>query len=725
MDRPTCVRISLPPQDNAALLSLFAATLGTVFALAGFAVQHAREIYGNVRLVRHKKSRLLPELRALDGHTLWHAFISHVWSTGQDQARSMKGLLREVLPGIRVFLDVDDLKEIGELERYIEATHVIIVFASRGYFESRNCLRELRAAVEQGKKIVFVCEADAAKGAVSLDEELLKPLGPSKQANLAIRDYLAPAAARRIEWQRVKPFLEVGLVQLAKELVDDHEISDHDPLELLGSVVSKMRVQLPRVEASAAHIYLSAHNDGALEFVRYELEGQPCFRRTPLRVSQTIDELHGAAAAGQWFGGRRKGRGRLSLPTCACLPCCGRRRRAPLAQSHVLLLYLDRRTWEGGAEEKHERAREAKDARRDALMRDVAVAMDLQMQVLLVHEMDGPQATPFATFLQETPPQLIEWGLYAEIAVAMHAGVYRPVAAHLLAAELAKLLAREPRAWDGARVAGGALRALGGDDDFEVAAPEEAGQGEDESGGGDEAQAQAAAAAEAEAVVAVAEAEAAAAVGDAEFSSPLAGFAEPYLEEGIIVHGVDDTGEMAVNPVQLQRMETQTHGRPKPSKKVAFDGTALPKAAGLPKPGSWARLGISVVAEDAQSKQVEQLKKLEKFLAKQQGVAVPTQAAQAAAHEHDLAEPELMDLILRSSKQDVGDQRRHERMAVAAARARHSQPGASYEGLGESSSAAVGGTRQRRTRAAAGGITAAGEGGAEGSQDGGEARVRI
>ena len=104
------------------------------------------------------------------------------------------------------------------------------------------------------------------------------------------------------------------------------------------------------------------------------------------------------------------------------------------------------------------------------------------------------------------------------------------------------------------------------------------------------------------------------------FNSALAEFAEPFLEEGIIVQGVDDVGEMAVNPVQLQRMETMVRSRAK----LAKGGpSTLPKAVGLPRPGAWAKLGISVVEEETKCKQVEQLKKLEKFLEKERGVIVP------------------------------------------------------------------------------------------------------
>ena len=83
----------------------------------------------------------------LDVKHRYHYFISHVWSTGQDQARSIKELLKESLPGVRVFLDVDDLEDISKLEEEVEASAIIIVFLSASYFASRNCMRELSHAV--------------------------------------------------------------------------------------------------------------------------------------------------------------------------------------------------------------------------------------------------------------------------------------------------------------------------------------------------------------------------------------------------------------------------------------------------------------------------------------------------------------------------------------------------------------------------------------------------
>ena len=61
---------------------------------------------------------------------------------------------------MRVFLDVEDLTDIGALEHYIKQSAVILVLLSKGYFGSRNCLREARAAAASDKPLTLVHEAD-------------------------------------------------------------------------------------------------------------------------------------------------------------------------------------------------------------------------------------------------------------------------------------------------------------------------------------------------------------------------------------------------------------------------------------------------------------------------------------------------------------------------------------------------------------------------------------
>ena len=48
-----------------------------------------------------------------------------------------------------------DLEEIGYLEGYIERSQNILVYCSRGYFDSKNCMRELAASTQQKQEMML------------------------------------------------------------------------------------------------------------------------------------------------------------------------------------------------------------------------------------------------------------------------------------------------------------------------------------------------------------------------------------------------------------------------------------------------------------------------------------------------------------------------------------------------------------------------------------------
>jgi hypothetical protein len=56
----------------------------------------------------------------------------------------IKRQLQRLLPAIRVFLDVDDLENIGDLEKYVDQSAVILIFLSKGYFKSKNWCVQIR-----------------------------------------------------------------------------------------------------------------------------------------------------------------------------------------------------------------------------------------------------------------------------------------------------------------------------------------------------------------------------------------------------------------------------------------------------------------------------------------------------------------------------------------------------------------------------------------------------
>ena len=70
---------------------------------------------------------------------------------------------------MQVFLDVDDLEDLVFLERDIKATAVVLLFLTKSYFKSINCLREIRACEEEDKPLILVRETAPNKGGALMD----------------------------------------------------------------------------------------------------------------------------------------------------------------------------------------------------------------------------------------------------------------------------------------------------------------------------------------------------------------------------------------------------------------------------------------------------------------------------------------------------------------------------------------------------------------------------
>ena len=66
-------------------------------------------------------------------------------------------------------LDIDNLENIGDLELYIDQSAVIQFFLSKGYFLSRNCVREVVSTIEKKKPLLLVHEADPGKGGAPIE----------------------------------------------------------------------------------------------------------------------------------------------------------------------------------------------------------------------------------------------------------------------------------------------------------------------------------------------------------------------------------------------------------------------------------------------------------------------------------------------------------------------------------------------------------------------------
>ena len=79
-----------------------------------------------------------------------------------------------------------DLEEIGDLEAYVERTITVLVYCSRGYFTSKNCMRELASSVAKKKPIIALIDLDESRGGLSLE---------------AVHDQLIAADGLALKWK--------------------------------------------------------------------------------------------------------------------------------------------------------------------------------------------------------------------------------------------------------------------------------------------------------------------------------------------------------------------------------------------------------------------------------------------------------------------------------------------------------------------------------------------
>ena len=69
-------------------------------------------VAASLPVIRLTDTKAAPDLLMAVGHD-WHMFLSHVWGTGQEQVATIKRQLLHYIPGVKVFLDVDEYADCG------------------------------------------------------------------------------------------------------------------------------------------------------------------------------------------------------------------------------------------------------------------------------------------------------------------------------------------------------------------------------------------------------------------------------------------------------------------------------------------------------------------------------------------------------------------------------------------------------------------------------------
>ena len=329
----------------------------------------------------------------------YHLFLSHIWGTGQDQVAAIKRQLCLLLPGVSIFLDVDDLEEISALERYIDETCVVLIFLSKGYFRSKNCLREVVESCKKQKPLVLVWEPDSAKGGAPIEalraelytrREMLASLGATPEECEAYvfnapQTAMAAVGLREIvPWFRIADFQLKSLTMIAESMLNfTPAYAEHR---------ETLKIYLPR----------------QLDVARMSL---------PTPVNMYVSPLNpGADEAGRELAKALRG---LIITDCPPaggispefeLPVWGENEPEP---DH-LLIYLTKKTFQGEVGARF--AEQVRGIRKNNL------------PYLMIHERDPQRhSCEFGEFFQSTPQDLIDDGLFDPLAISFYHGPHRQV----------------------------------------------------------------------------------------------------------------------------------------------------------------------------------------------------------------------------------------------------------------------------------------------------------
>jgi len=142
------------------LAVILTAAMLILFVLSIF-IQSVNEI--KTHIVRLISTNDKPNM-SLPGECKYHFFMSHTWASGQDKVHKIARMLNLYVREVKIWLDVDQLENLNNLEDEVVKCAHFILFYSKDVFNSVNCRREILMAMEADKPITVLYEANDYPG---------------------------------------------------------------------------------------------------------------------------------------------------------------------------------------------------------------------------------------------------------------------------------------------------------------------------------------------------------------------------------------------------------------------------------------------------------------------------------------------------------------------------------------------------------------------------------
>lgn len=270
-----------------------------------------------------------------------------------------------------------------------------------GYFLSRPCLREVRAAVSQRKPLILVHEIDEKKGGTLTD--LRNDCPPDLQG--AVFESGFPI----VRWHRLPDLQIVTLLQIASALVSMQQAASADASQVvlssfpttpstsllyLPSAVTEKRIEME----SPVRLFVSSSNDGAEDIASLLLANVQ-----PKKAAGSLIDTRSASRLTRLTRTSRSSEHGHGLHVSADIALT-----SAVEHSTHMLLYLKTDTFSPNSPH----------ADGDTLAAEVRAARATGVQILIVHEQrDGQGRCAFDRFFYSTPEDLISSGLYNDLAI--------------------------------------------------------------------------------------------------------------------------------------------------------------------------------------------------------------------------------------------------------------------------------------------------------------------
>jgi len=346
----------------------------------------------------------------------------------------------------------------------------MLFFLSKHYFTSRNCLREVKASLDEKRPLVLVHEQQQEKGGGPLETIWAEC---REELRSCIFDGRTP-----ITWHRISHYQNLTLKLIATEMLRhgpkyNSQRSSSSMLTKFIAAAQSSRNSLRREELTSSE----RRRSSLVQWLAVQEAKPPAVQEEEASAAVKVQAVHRGNSARQLWSSLSRTLipgtelslvlpgevkiAELALPRPLVLWCsAGNPGAAAMAhelkdalvgggdaiqvveerpnvrvleaqgKSAAMLLYLNKNTW---------------GARPGVLEHDVraagfgvaGAASAEKMRIVLVHEADPAKGgCDFGTFFGTTPQGLIDEGIYKDIAIALHTPPHRAISLALVAQAL-------------------------------------------------------------------------------------------------------------------------------------------------------------------------------------------------------------------------------------------------------------------------------------------------